>query len=357
MFVSRSGSAQFFRENLTRRDFLRFFGLGLAGFLLPAHLIPTGSHLTEASFHDKLLGRVALEGILLHEEPSAESPVLKAMPLDSLWKISGVTLGKDDVSDNRIWYRFGEEGYAHSRRIQPVRNRLNPTNTIIPKTGCLGEVTVPFVDAYSRIRADRSKAYRLYYATTYWVQDRVVDDDGGSWYQILDDYFYNSFYVPAETLRLVPEWELSPLSPDIHPDDKQLLLDLPTQSLTAYEKDKVVFMARISSGVRTKEGGFATQTGHYRTTHKRPCRHMVTGPSEFGMGFDLPGVPWVCYFTADGVALHGTFWHNDFGVPHSHGCINMTPQAAKWVYRWTNPTVPADRYYYSELTGTRLIIQ
>jgi lipoprotein-anchoring transpeptidase ErfK/SrfK len=74
-------------------------------------------------------------------------------------------------------------------------------------------------------------------------------------------------------------------------------------------------------------------------------------------GFDLPGVPWVSYFTSNGVAFHGTYWHNDFGVPHSHGCINLTPEAAKWVYLWTTPAVPPKEYVYSDNHGTRVIIR
>ncbi len=55
---------------------------------------------------------------------------------------------------------------------------------------------------------------------------------------------------------------------------------------------------------------------------------MANAPSGDYTGFDLPGVPWVSYFTSDGIALHGAYWHIDFGVPHSHGCVNMTPEAA-----------------------------
>jgi lipoprotein-anchoring transpeptidase ErfK/SrfK len=65
----------------------------------------------------------------------------------------------------------------------------------------------------------------------------------------------------------------------------------------------------------------------------------------------------VSYFTSNGVALHGAYWHNNFGVPSSHGCVNMTPQAAKWIYRWTMPTVPPENYYYSADSGTRVIVQ
>jgi lipoprotein-anchoring transpeptidase ErfK/SrfK len=69
-------------------------------------------------------------------------------------------------------------------------------------------------------------------------------------------------------------------------------------------------------------------------------------------GYDLPGVPWICYITESGIALHGTFWHNDFGKVRSHGCVNLTPQAARWVYRWAQPYAPHDEEQVYEKNGT-----
>jgi lipoprotein-anchoring transpeptidase ErfK/SrfK len=55
--------------------------------------------------------------------------------------------------------------------------------------------------------------------------------------------------------------------------------------------------------------------------------------------YELPGVPWVSYFEpTTGVAIHGTYWHNNFGVTMSHGCINMRSEDAKWIYRWCTPS-------------------
>jgi len=48
----------------------------------------------------------------------------------------------------------------------------------------------------------------------------------------------------------------------------------------------------------------------------------------------------VCYFASNGAALHSTYWHNDFGIPKSHGCLNCRPEDAKWLFRWTTPLVP-----------------
>jgi lipoprotein-anchoring transpeptidase ErfK/SrfK len=81
------------------------------------------------------------------------------------------------------------------------------------------------------------------------------------------------------------------------------------------------------------------------------------GAPGAGRGFDLPGVPWVTFFTSTGVSFHGTYWHNDYGTPRSHGCVNLLPEDAKFLYRWTNPVVPADTpYLHQPGTGTRVEI-
>jgi lipoprotein-anchoring transpeptidase ErfK/SrfK len=51
------------------------------------------------------------------------------------------------------------------------------------------------------------------------------------------------------------------------------------------------------------------------------------------------GIAWTSLFSGDGVAIHSTFWHNNFGVPVSHGCVNTMPDDAKWIFRWTTPGV------------------
>jgi len=306
---------------------------------------------------DVLLGRVTQTGIKLYDTPSTESTVLKTLTMDSLWEITGVTISKDGHSPNRIWYELDGVGYAHSGRVQPVKKKMNPTYQSIPRGGCLGEITIPFVDAYNHNRKDSQKIYRFYYGATFWVLGKSYDATDMCWYEIFDDRYYRSYYVPGYAVRLVPRSELMPISAQVPPEEKQIIIDLASQSLTAYEGDTPVFMSRISSGVYLREGGFTTPKGVYWTARKRPCRHMANAPSADYTGFDLPGVPWVSYFTSDGIALHGAYWHNDFGVPHSHGCVNLTPDAAKWIYRWTTPSVPPDVYYFTDKTGTRVIVQ
>lgn len=335
---------------------MRLCGLGFLGLALPEKLVENFISNRSDNLQKDQLGRVAKPGQKLFEEPDIESKVIKELPLDSILEIREVIMGGEDPSLNRVWFEVEGQGFVQSMYIQPVSNKENHPGAIILGDGCLGEITVPFIDSFRNIDPKRTFVYRLYYSSTYWVLSREEDDDGTVWYRLLDDRNYSTFYAPAAAVRLVPNSELLPISPEVSWEEKSIDVDLSTQKMVAYEGNRVVFSSKISSGVRTREGGFSTPKGYYRTTRKRPCRHMAYPGDENYTGYDLPGVPWVSYFTSNGVAFHGTYWHNDFGVPHSHGCINMTPEAAKWVYLWTTPAVLPGKYFYANDNGTRVVI-
>ena len=97
-------------------------------------------------------------------------------------------------------------------------------------------------------------------------------------------------------------------------------IDLSAQMLTAWQGDVPVLRTVISSG----KASTPTVTGRFAVYHKLDSQRM-TGP-----GYDLPGVPWVMYFYKD-YAIHGAYWHNSFGVPTSHGCVNLTVEDARCV--------------------------
>ena len=113
-------------------------------------------------------------------------------------------------------------------------------------------------------------------------------------------------------------------------EEKWIEVDLSEQRLTAYEGTKVVLSARISSG-RSRT---PTVTGKFRIQRKYESQ-LMSGP-----GYYLPAVPYVMYFYGN-YALHGAYWHSNWGTPMSHGCINMRKEDAKWLYDWTGPVMPA----------------
>jgi lipoprotein-anchoring transpeptidase ErfK/SrfK len=336
------------RFNLSRRDFLKLSGYGMLGMMLPEF-----SFLIQDEFNN-IQGRVIDNLLWSYEEPNKKSKRKKAYWHDLVVPITNTTVSEDEAAYNRVWYQVEDDGYVYSGSVQPVRTILNEPQHI-SLAGALGEVSVPFTDARLEADAASELVYRLYHESVHWVKASAIHADGTIWYALLDDKFEQQYYVQGKHIRLLSEGELAPLSPDIPNADKQIVVNLTDQLLMAYERNRLVYATRVSTGGRLRSGTYTTPEGEYLTYHKRPTRHMAAGDLA-SSGFDLPGVPWVTYIKENGTSFHGTYWHNDYGRPRSHGCINMTPQAAKWLYRWTTPSVPLGKELVYGRVGTRVEI-
>ncbi len=343
---------------LSRRDFLKLGGLGLLGASFPSHPSLSSARLNWAAFPGDPLqqGRVTSRLVWLYDQPSFNGRPTKMYWRDSVIDVTGVVISQDVGDYNRIWYEIGDEGYAYSGTIQPVHTLLNTPTLQISSSGALGEVSVPYTDAHQLPDRASFANYRMYYASVHWVlAARTSSSDNHIWYQILDDKWNRKFYVPGEHLRLIPDDELAPLSPDIPSIQKKIQVRLTEQLVLGYEGNQLVFATRASTGAALSSGTYTTPAGSFMTFHKRPTRHMANGDIT-ASGFDLPGVPWVMYFTESGLSLHGTYWHNDFGHPKSHGCVNLSMEAAKWLFRWTTPVVRPQSEFAYQPTGTTLEI-
>jgi lipoprotein-anchoring transpeptidase ErfK/SrfK len=121
---------------------------------------------------------------------------------------------------------------------------------------------------------------------------------------------------------------------DIPANSKWIHVDLSEQTLVAYEGDEPVYATVISSG---KEG-YEPPTGTFQVQQKYVSTTMnATDPID---GFyEVEEVPWTLYYHG-GYALHGAYWHTDFGKVRSHGCTNVAPEDARWLYYWSDPDVP-----------------
>ncbi|GAB4428272.1 MAG: hypothetical protein Kow002_17160 [Anaerolineales bacterium] len=337
---------------LSRRDFLKLTGYGMLSLLLPD--MPLLAAQPQAYLKDQQ-GRVTDDLLWTYSQPSFESKRLKMYWRDIIVPITGATISEDQEAHNRIWYELGDDGFAYSGAIQPVHTLLNQPLTGIPADGLLGEISVPYTDALEAADPTAKVSHRLYYETVHWIMEAVTGADGNIWYRLLEDKYNTFYYIPARHIRVIPERELAPLSTDVPASRKKIEVYLERQLVLAYENGRLVFASRASTGRKVRAGKWDTPTGHFMTYYKRPTRHMAAGDIASN-GFDLPGVPWVLYITQSGISFHGTYWHNDYGRPRSHGCINLTPQAAKWLYRWTMPVVAPDEQYAYEFSGTAVEI-
>ena len=339
---------------LSRRGFLKRSAGALAALTVPAapdrpiRRLPWDLPLPPEDLNmrtEQPLGRVTTSRLRLRAAPDRNAEVVGYRAYDDVISLHGTAEGPGELAHNPVWFKNGGV-YAHSSFVQPVKKQLNRPllpSEVSEDRPVLLEVTMPYSDAYHRATASGWRVYRLYYATTHWGFAATIDESRRSWYKLRNDRGRGYYYARAEHLRPVPSSHLAPIAPGAA--DKRIEINLTEQRLTAYEGEEVVLSARVSTGAvfGSADGesrDFRTPAGNYRVLRKRASRHMEGGTPGIDY-FDLPGIPWVTYFTWRGIALHGTYWHNDYGRQRSHGCVNLTPEHARWLYLWTDPPVPA----------------
>ncbi len=342
---------------LTRQQFLRATGLGFlaatgAQQALAGKQAQSGIDWNDhtLSFNEiygnpPLLGRVhGAARLRIFKEPTPNSDSVRNVYWSYIGPIYRAVYGEqyDERSHSSLWFETND-GYIHSAFFVPCHELFQEPEAV-PPDGFWGEVSVPVSYQHKRPSLN-SASYDYDYYTGYYLQmhrvlERADDEQGRAWYRLYDDREpERPAWVQARHIRRVLPEEFAPISPDVL--DKRIVIDLEQQSLTCYESGMAVFQTRIASGTtvtndKGEEVDFSTPYGAYSVQRKTPSRRMQGGKSE-GAPWDVNGVPWVSFFTYTGAAIHGAYWHNNFGKPRSRGCINVTPDAAKWVYRWSQP--------------------
>ncbi|HEX2685251.1 MAG TPA: L,D-transpeptidase family protein [Kofleriaceae bacterium] len=140
-------------------------------------------------------------------------------------------------------------------------------------------------------------------------------------------------WIAAGDVRV---FEPAPPPPLLEPGERWIDVDLDNQILVAYEGDLPVYATLVSSGGATTP----TETGVYRMWLKESEADMkgLNGEDPYSVAT----VPWTQFFYPEkGLALHTAYWHDQFGTRRSHGCVNLAPRDARWLYFWSDPQVPA----------------
>jgi len=110
---------------------------------------------------------------------------------------------------------------------------------------------------------------------------------------------------------------------------------LEDQTLVAYDGDRPVFATLVATG----KDGFPTPQGLFRV-HAKHVSTTMDGLAGSDDVYSIEDVPWTMYFQGS-YALHAAFWHDRLGAVRSHGCVNLSPEDARWLFRWTTPSLPA----------------
>ncbi len=332
------------RGGISRRDFLRFGAMAALPLVAPrmTALASTPGTMSMATKPQPgpaptPLGRIATwYSQAVRETPSASAALVAWKTRDEVLPLYAAVEGEPPWPTNPIWY-LTDGGYIHSGYVQPVRDDPQPGSTDIVDPGVWTQVARPWAEV-RRQPGSPYVATRLYYGTVYRAVAATTDDAGDIWYQLKEGYSPWSAgpWVLASSLRRIPPEEIAPIS--LGHADKHIQIDRATQVLRCFEGPTVVFQTQVSTG----HAATPTPRGDFRVLYKRHTRRMTM--SGIADPYDLPGVPFCTYFTYSGVAIHGTYWHNDYGRVHSHGCVNVTPDAAEWVFRWVDPVASYDVY-------------
>ncbi len=347
----------------SRREFLKLSGLALGGLALANKPFGFSYKPPEATG----LVRVArTDGIQIYDQPqyplaNSKVKVVGTRSRDQLLYTYNKFQSETGPDFNPWWYQV-DEGYAHTAYLQPVETHLNGLAATVSDQGELFEVTVPLTQSYQLTKTyGWRKLYRLYYLSTHWVTGVETGPDGAQWYRINDELLQVEHYVLASHLRKVPASELAPLSTHVPADEKHVKVSIAEQHLWAYESGAIVLDTKVSTGIpglASSNSSIPTYTpkGDFFVYSKMPSRHMGDGRVTSDLdAYELPGVPWVSYFHEWGVAFHGTYWHDNYGNEMSHGCVNMKPDEAKWMYRWLMPAPESGRVQTTG-SGTHVLV-
>lgn len=334
--------------SLGRRGFLQAGALAAGGLLLPRGW--PGRAQGPTFPQAERLGRVVGGRADVKARPDIDSPTVEVLYEDAVVKWLRERVGPAGLTRNQRWVET-ERGYLWASQVQPVRHLPNGPLTVLPEAdgarGMWAEVSVPYVDVVignppARSPYLRESQYpRLYYSQILWIDDVRQDDAGRTLYRINERYGYGDLlWAAAEAFRPLTEDDWAPIHPEV--EDKRVVVDLTYQTMACLENGQEVYVCRISSGAKFDAQGnvvdkWSTPLGPHPIWRKVFSLHMSGGTT--GGGYDLPGIGWTILFSGDGVAIHSTFWHNDFGETRSHGCVNASPDDARWVFRWTTPQV------------------
>jgi hypothetical protein len=139
-------------------------------------------------------------------------------------------------------------------------------------------------------------------------------------------------WIPIGDVRMIQPAEPPPL---LREGERWIDIDNDTQTLVAYEGNYPVYATLVSTGARDTP----TETGLWRVWKKVAETDMsgLSGEDPYAVAT----VPWTQFFSPEkGLALHAAYWHDRFGTPRSHGCINLSPRDARWLYFWSDPVIP-----------------
>ncbi len=240
--------------------------------------------------------------------------------------------GRTTAEDGSEWYMLNYNEYVPARSVKETQA---PTfqGTVVQQQPerVFGWIVSP-VRPSSRVGGlPNTDFLTLQRYDFFQVYDAGVDSNDLVWYNIGGGRWIMQHHVSLVDVNERPE--------EVGEDQFWVEVDLYEQTVAAYEGDRMVYASIISSGLDkwpTREGLFQVWARLERT--------KMSGSEGKEDYYFIEEVPHTLYFDGE-IALHGAYWHDDFGYQHSHGCVNMAPRDSEWVFNWSNDA-PTDLWVW-----------
>jgi len=247
-----------------------------------------------------------------------------------------VSLDRRFERDGETYWRTQQNGFVPAKELRSKPwsefqgQVLDGQSWNLPVAVTRGEETIVYrLNDRGKLKGDRERLKRRAWLP---VQSRRRID--GTAYLVIGD---GRLIRAAETMVI----EASPPPEGVGEGQRWIEVDLSRQVLVAYDWKQPRYITLVSTGrsrAPTPEQSYLTPTGLYRIRGKHLTSTMDNNePGE--PPYSLEDVPYVMYFKG-AYAFHSAFWHDRFGRPRSHGCINLAPRDAKWLYNWAGPDLP-----------------
>ncbi|PKO21812.1 MAG: hypothetical protein CVU38_12765 [Chloroflexi bacterium HGW-Chloroflexi-1] len=270
-------------------------------------------------------------------------------PVAQLRAGDAVTIYEETTYGGATWYRIGDARWAHGDWIRLVEEAARAVRNVAAATAAAAQaadrISLPVgwvVTSALNVRArpgvsdDNPPIDQVKHNQALSILETQVVW-GSKWHRIGQDRWVEGGWVGVARARPRPS--------NIGPEARWVGVCLQEQTAVAYEGDRPVYTMLVASGL----SGTPTVQGIFRTWLRLPTGKMAGGNPAYGSYYYLEDVTWTCYFYS-GYSLHTAYWHDAFGRPRSHGCVNLSPYDAWWIYEWSaagGPNSPMVYVYWA----------
>jgi hypothetical protein len=270
------------------------------------------------------------DDVNVYPQPSLGAPPLYNVGNGFLY----VTIHGQVEANGQTWYEINRGQYviADDLRLVDTPEFHGVEVTVQPERpfGWIVQEVTPSDEPDGEPNPENAKLERF---TFFQVFDAVAGDEDWIWYQIGGGRWIRQTYVSLIDVNAPPD--------DIGDNEYWVEVDLYEQTFAAYEGSRMVYAGLVSSGLNrwpTYEGLFQVFSRHLQI--------RMSGAEGQVDYYNIEDVPYTMYFDrTNEIALHGAYWHDRYGYKHSHGCVNMPPRDAEWIYYWS-ANAPSDLWVW-----------